>query len=171
MEKLNLKSRLVAFCKELNCVDGASRHWLKKCIHTRWLVDAKSKEERKRIFSGKSQGFIFPVLLSSSFYFPRSSFLKLLLTFIPFTLHMWLRMTTPYEIWWKRSERLLVWLELQTLLISEELLPWEHQMDTFSSVSGQVIHIAIPSSQLEVQNPAAQTAIGRLYSIPEVDEI
>lgn len=39
------KSQLVTFCKKLNCVDGTSRHRSKKCIQTRWLVDAKLKEE------------------------------------------------------------------------------------------------------------------------------
>lgn len=55
-EKIYLKNQLVALCQELGYAGGvvpsnmASRNHLKMCIHTHWVVDAKSKEERNKIF-------------------------------------------------------------------------------------------------------------------------
>lgn len=50
LEELYFKSRLLDFCNELGSSYGNLRNQPKKCIQTCWLVYAKSKEERKRIF-------------------------------------------------------------------------------------------------------------------------
>lgn len=66
-EEIYLKNQLVAFCKNHGYIGGvipfesASRNWLKRCIHICWLMGAKSKEERKRIFGKWYQGIIFHV--------------------------------------------------------------------------------------------------------------
>lgn len=41
---------MVSFFKELRCANGALRNWPKKRISTHWLVHAKSKEDKSRIY-------------------------------------------------------------------------------------------------------------------------
>lgn len=72
-EELYLKNKLVAFFQELGYVGGvippnvASKNRLKICIQTYWVANAKSNEERKKVYGEWPKGlaFVFCILESS----------------------------------------------------------------------------------------------------------